>query len=44
MEVFFLYSWVVGGKVQNIGGGEGGGANFSLALNWSEPPPPIIAI
>ena len=32
------------GKVQNIwGGARGGGANFSLAVNWSEPSPPISA-
>ena len=29
----------IGTKVQNYVG-EGGGANFSLAVNWSEPPPP----
>ena len=31
-----------GGKVQNIGG-QGGGANFSMAVNRSEPLPPISA-
>ena len=36
--------WILGdgGKVQNIGG-PGGGANFLLVVNWSEPPPPISA-